>query len=448
MKKITFGTPEKFVPSMFCDNFNYVEKDIKYDVSRIKAKENSKGYTLLLPLGSNEHIYGFGLQLKKSDFKGSKVTIRTNADPVAATGDSHAPVPFFVSTAGYGIYFDTARCVEFDFAAKLTGNAKISESKIMMTTDELYDTNKDDSDGVCAIQIPVAKGIDIYVIEGETITDIVAQYNMLAGGGCNVPKWGLGVFYRCCGSWNQEQVKGIADYFRNKDIPCEILGLEPGWHTRAYSCSYVWSPERYPNPDELIEYVGSRGYHLNLWEHAFTNPEAPFYDEMKDKCGNFDVFNGLVPDFALPEARKIFADYHKENIVKGCIDGFKLDECDSSDYTGGWSFPNLSEFPSGLEGDCYHNLFGTLYAKTMLDALDGKPTLSSIRQFGGLCASYPFVLYSDLYDHKDFIRGCVTSGFSGLLWTPEVRDAKSAEDMKRRLQSVVFSPQCLINAWY
>jgi alpha-D-xyloside xylohydrolase len=57
-------------------------------------------------------------------------------------------------------------------------------------------------------------------------------------------------------------------------------------------------------------------------------------------------------------------------------------------------------------------------------------------------------LYSDLYEHRDFIRALVNSGFSGLLWCPEVRDAKNAEDLVRRLESVVFSPLAMVNAWY
>jgi alpha-D-xyloside xylohydrolase len=65
-----------------------------------------------------------------------------------------------------------------------------------------------------------------------------------------------------------------------------------------------------------------------------------------------------------------------------------------------------------------------------------------------LAAPYPFVLYSDLYNHKTFIHAVAQSGFSGLLWTPEVRDAKSNEDLLRRLQTVVFSPLAMINAWY
>jgi alpha-D-xyloside xylohydrolase len=58
------------------------------------------------------------------------------------------------------------------------------------------------------------------------------------------------------------------------------------------------------------------------------------------------------------------------------------------------------------------------------------------------------VLYSDLYNHRDFIRALVNSGFSGLLWCPEVRDAVNEEDLIRRLQSVVFSPLAMINGWY
>ena len=123
MKKVTFGTPEKLTPSYFCKNFNYVETETSYDVSSIRHEKNSRGYKLILPLGNDEQIFGFGLQLKRMNWTGGKATLRVNADPVAATGDSHAPVPFFVSTAGYGIYFDTARCAEFNIGNAMTGTA-------------------------------------------------------------------------------------------------------------------------------------------------------------------------------------------------------------------------------------------------------------------------------------------------------------------------------------
>jgi alpha-D-xyloside xylohydrolase len=197
----------------------------------------------------------------------------------------------------------------------------------------------------------------------------------------------------------------------------------------------------------MILYLKERDYHINLWEHAFVCSGSPIYSALHDYSGDFEVWEGLVPDFAT-EGRRIFADYHRDNIVSLGIDGFKLDECDNSDFVHDWSFPNCAEFPSGMDGEQYHQMFGTLYMQTMLDALGDTPTLSAVRNAGALAASYPFVLYSDLYDHKDFIRGVVNSGFSGILWTPELRDAKTKESLIRRLQTTVFSVQSLINAWY
>ncbi len=449
MKKFTFGTPEKFVPTRFCKGLNYVETDIKYDVSRIQAKENSKGYAMLLPKGKDEEIFGFGLQHTQVNFSKAKLTLRCNADAVKIPGDSHAPVPFFVSTAGYGIFFDTARAAEFDVGAVMQGMTVADRTEVSLSEEELYEARKAEGDSVIAVQIPVAKGVDIYIFEGETITDIVAQYNMFSGGGCEVPEWSLGVFYRCCGEWVQDQVIEMADYFRDNDFPVTILGLEPGWHKYAYPCSFTWRDSKFPDPDSMLKYLQEKGYHISLWEHCYTHPSAPFYEELKPYSCNFKVFGGLVPDFTLPEARQLFIDHHKNYVMKYSIDGFKLDECDGSDFSGGWSFPNMAEFPSGIDGDQYKSLLGVLYVQTLMEAMDGTPTLSEARSMGSLSAPYPFVLYSDLYDHKEFIRACITSGFSGLLWTPEVRKGYGASRKAwlRRLQHVVFSPQCLINAW-
>lgn len=238
------------------------------------------------------------------------------------------------------------------------------------------------------------------------------------------------------------------DYFCEHDLPVGIIGLEPGWQSSTYSCSYTWDKERYPNYREMVEYVRGHGYHLNLWEHAFVNSTSPIYESLQDCSGDFEVWQGLIPDFGTDKARKVFSDFHKENLVNLGIDGFKLDECDNSDFVHDWSFPNCTQFPSGMDGEQYHQMFGTLYMQTIMEALGDTKTLSEVRNAGALASSYPFVLYSDLYNHKDFIRGVVNSGFSGILWTPELRNAKSKKSLIRRLQSVVFSVQSLINAWY
>ena len=449
MKKYTLGTPEKLVPSLYCKGFNYVETEVSYPASNFVTKLTPRGFLIEFPLESNAQVYGFGLQLKQFNHRGRKLRLNPTADPAANNGDSHAPAPFFVTNKGYGMYFDTARIIEvYCGKTKNTAAPVKSEatSEVMTSTDELYAV-RSSGELTMSVLIPAAEGVDVYVMEGKDITDIVSQYNMLSGGGCDVPEWGLGVLYRCFGKWTQDEVLAMADYFRKSDIPCDILGLEPGWQTHTYSCSYLWS-ERYPDPNRMIAELREKGFHLSLWEHAFCHPTSPIHDELAPHSGDYLVWGGVVPDFATDEAKKIFADYHKKLLVDAGVDGFKLDECDSSDNTGSWSFPLTSEFPSGLDGEQYHSLFGTLYCQAIMQALGDTKTLSEVRNLGALAASYPFVIYSDLYDHKDFIRGVAQSGFSGILWTPEVRHAKDKEELIRRLQAVVFSSQCLINAWY
>jgi alpha-D-xyloside xylohydrolase len=241
----------------------------------------------------------------------------------------------------------------------------------------------------------------------------------------------------------------MAREFRERDIPCDILGLEPGWHTHSYSCSYLWS-KRFPKPDKMIEETKALGYGINLWEHAFVHPSSPLYSELHEHSGDMGVWGGLVPDFARPEARKKFSDYHRREFVSKGIAGFKMDECDNSDFIRSpWSFPECSSFPSGLDGEQMHSLFGVLYQRVIGDAFraENRRECSEVRSSHALAAPLPGVLYSDLYDHRDFTRGVLTAGLSGLLWCPEVRQCESDEDFIRRVQLVLLSPQALINAW-
>ena len=447
MKKITFGTPEQVVPSRYCATFNYVESPITFDPSQISYKQTNRGVQIEFLLEPDEQVFGFGLQLHSFNHKGKKVLCRNNSDPIKPTGDTHAPVPFFVTSRGRGFYFDTARAAEFYCGyPRVLGQA--AEGSMAGSTDELYATRIAEGATVMSILIPAATGVDLYIMEGETITDVVKQYNMLAGGGCTVPEWGLGMLFRCYFKFTEDDVMEMAEYFRSARIPCSIIGLEPGWQTKTYSCSYIPSPERFPHFGEMVQKLRNMDYHINLWEHCFTHPTSPIYNDLLPYAGNFPVWNGLVPDFTLPEAKKIFADYHREVLVKLGIDGFKLDECDGSDYTGCWSFPSTSSFPGGADGEQMRQLLGTLYTQAIWQALDGAPTVSSVRAMGALAAPYPFVLYSDLYNHKEFIRGVVNQGFSGILWSPELRDVKSEKELIRRLQTLIFSTQCLVNAWY
>lgn len=446
--RLTFGEPETFTYTSFREyppqsvgGKNpppFTERDIAFQTS-------AKGCALLLP--QQGEIYGFGLQLRTFRHTLGKRIMRCNADALARNGESHAPVPFFVTTAGYGVLIDSARDVAFycgqarpKGASRNLASGEASWSP--EATDAAYRSELNSPDARMRVEIPVAKGVDVYVFAGDNMLDAVQKYNMFCGGGCDLPAWGLGVWYRMYGAATAQDWVDFARRFRDEGLTVSVLGLEPGWHTHAYSCSFVFDDRRLGDHERAFEELRAMGYHINLWEHCFTHPSAPIYEALLPYAGEYEVWGGLVPDFALPAARAIFLEQQR----KLGADCFKLDECDGSDLTGGWSFPDGARFPSGLDGEQMHHLLGLLYQQTIHAGFPD--SCHNVRASGAMASPYPFILYSDLYDHRDFIRGVVNAGFSGLLWTPEVRHARNLRDFIRRLQTALFSPQMLINAWY
>jgi alpha-D-xyloside xylohydrolase len=461
--KITLGEPEALTPVKLrkqepllqgIENLPKKAANSPFIKEQINFKVNQRGCVIELPIEGTEKIYGFGLQLKSFNQTGKKKQMRTNADPVADSGDSHAPVPFYTSTKGYGVLIDTARYVSFycGSSSKVEKSSTSTYGKerfVARNTEELYTVREHKEEKTMVIEVPSTKGVDIYLFEGPDMKAAVQRYVLFSGGGCIPPIWGLGNWYRGYGRFEDKDVLQLAKELRQRRIPMDVFGLEPGWQSHSYSCSYKWDKERFRNPDEVIEEMDKMNYKLNLWEHVFVHPTSPVYEKLKPYSGDYEVWGGLVPDLNKKEGKTVFANYHKEQLIDKGIMGFKLDECDSSDFTGAWSFPNSAEFPSGLDGEQMHSLLGMFYQETLLSVFKEKNlrTYSSVRSSHALAAPYPFVLYSDLYDHKDFIRGVVNAGFSGLLWSPEVRQCSSEEDLICRIETVVFSPQALVNAW-
>lgn len=454
------GMPEQYTPvsqryfPMREDALSKLhDVDLPEVAKDIVWRKNDRGLQIMLSMDSSEDIYGFGLQLRSMNHAGRKRMIRVNSDPVADTGEGHAPVPFYISTAGYGFFIDTYRHVEFYMGTNLERGrsyrkVEVNQDHKEFSESALYALRRNQERRTILIDLKAMEGVSFYLFAGN-VSQVAQRYNLFSGGGCLPPVWGLGVWYRSYGGSDQQAVYRLAESFRKEQIPVDVLGLEPGWHSHSYSCTYQWS-KLFPEPEKMIDKLDEMGYKLNLWEHLFVYPAAEFYKALLPYAGEYEVWNGLVPDLAMAEARKIFADWHREKFVKKGILGFKLDECDNSDLnTSNWSFPDVAQFPSGMDGEQMHAAIGSMYQELIYHMFheENKRTYSQVRSSGALAAPLPFVLYSDLYQHKQFIRGMVTSSFSGLLWAPEVRSCKSGRDLLRRMETIMFSAHAIYNCW-
>jgi len=457
--RLHFGDPEPFTPAHFrsapmasagLDKMPF-NSPSPLDAAKISFQVSARGCTLQYPMEPGENIYGLGLHTELFNMADRRVFLKPTDKPENDLGESHAPVPFYVSSQGYGVFVDTAR-----FASLYTGNVapldtfNTDNSGLQTSTSELYRA-RDQRMKTMLVDVPAARGVDVYIFAGPTMLEAVERYNLFSGGGALPPLWGLGVQYRGYTKYGAAETLALAERIRAAHMPCDVWGVEPGWQSRAYSCSFVWDTNRFPDPNDFLKKMGAMNYRMNFWEHAFTHPTSPIYDELKPWSGNYLVWNGLVPDFASPQARKIFLKQNNAALFDRNVESVKLDECDyQPESATPWSFPLATKFPSGLDGEVMHSLFGLLYQQTMWQPYQekGLRTWGLVRNSHALASPLPYVLYSDSYDARCYVRGVVNAGFSGLLWVPEVRNADSVEDFYRRLEVVIFSHDAMIDSWF
>ena len=463
--KITYGVPEKHLPTEFKEKplqqplLNLPGNNTPpFDLKSVRFTQMPSGVLAEMDVDSSERFYGFGLQINSFEQRGMRREIRTCSWPVGNVGFSHAPMPFYISSKGYGVLVNTSRYSIFYMASKGKLNrseALLSDSSaknIALNTVDLYGKKYSRSDEV-SILTEGTKGVEIYVLSGPSMLDVVQRYNLFSGGSSLPPLWGLGFEYRAKATFKSQQVLQTANYFRSNHIPCDIFGLEPGWQSASYSCSFKWNDKNFPNPDSFVNSMNSQHFKINLWEHAYTHPTSPIFSQIASYSGDYTVWTGAVPDFILPQARKIFGGYHEKEFVHKGISAFKLDECDAADYANAakeWSFPDIAHFPSGIDGIQMRQIFGYLYQQTMLDIYKK----NNIRTMFDVRASYLFAspfasaLYSDMYSLRDFVRMTVNSGFAGVNWSPELRETSSDAELIRRMQVTLMSAHMVANCWY
>lgn len=426
------------------------EVPFPFDTSPIQGhRSDDRLIQVRVPTDTDESIYGFGLQF--DGIKKSKKVLNLNVDHWASGGGrTHAPVPFYISSKGYGVLFNTARFLKVYVQV---GNRRDSPGN-PTPVDRVPPPEEPaprpwsaqpDSDAVEAHLS--ANGLEMIVFAGESLQDVVARYNLFCGGGVLPPLWGLGFWHRTPCDFNDQQVEAEVDAFADHRFPLDVLGLEPGWMTRSYPCTFEWQRHRFPNPAGFTQRMADRGVRLNLWENPYVSPEVKLYEDLHPYSGSHLVWLGLVPDYTMPEAREILCRQHAEDHLSVGVSGYKIDEVDGYDQ---WLWPEHATFPSGTPGETMRQAYGMIMQSMLYKGLfhaNNTRTYSLVRSSNAGASGLPFVIYSDSYNHAQHITGMSAASLGGILWTPEVRQAATAEEWRARIQTVCFSPLAMLNAW-
>lgn len=417
-------------------SFPLEKSDIAFHV------ENGQTY-LRFPLQKDEQLYGFGLNFQSVHQRGKILELKVDHYGNRDNGRTHAPTPFYVSSLGYGVFIDVARYMKVYAGSGVRKDSKNPPVARDRNTDKQWSA-RPYSDAV-EILIP-AGGADIYLFGGPSALEAVQRYNLFTGGGCLPPRWGLGFTQRVHRLNTAEDVQREVAEFEARGYPLDFIGLEPGWQSRSYPCTFEWDKTRFPDPAGFVSSLLDKKVRVNLWTNPYVSEASPIYREIEPFTGSHTVWNGLIPDFTLPKASNIFWNQLEKDQVQIGVSGYKIDEVDGFDH---YLWPDVANFPSGISAEQLRQTYGLLVQKQSdeLFRKHNRRTYGLVRASNGGGASFPYVIYNDNYSHQDFITGLVNSGFTGTLWTPEVRASKTAEEWLRRFQSVCFSPMAMINAW-
>lgn len=399
--------------------------------------------SIRFPLVKDEQIYGFGLNFKTVQQRGNILQLHVDHYGDIDNGRTHAPVPFYVSDKGYGIFVNSSRYITVYAGTSVRKDSLEASVPLDRNTDKNW-TAQPYSDAV-EMLVP-ANGVEIYLFAGPSMLNVVRRFNLFNGGGCLPPRWGLGFIQRVPLLYNADEVVAEANLFSEKGYPLDFIGLEPGWQSKSYPCTLEWDKTRFPDPEGFVRIMKEKSVRLNLWTNLFISPASPIYQKIKPFTASHTVWGGVVPDLSMTETQNILLELMDKDQISIGISGYKIDECDGYDR---WLWPDVAIFPSGNSAEQMRQTYALLLQKMTTDLFRKKNirTYGLVRASNGGGSSFPYVIYSDYYSHEGFITALVNSSFAGVLWTPEVRSSSTAEEWIRRMQTVCFSPMAIINAW-
>ncbi len=317
-----------------------------------------EGFGAEFSLSDNEHLYGLGdVARDRLDKRGFRARMWvTNVK-------SYIPIPVLISDNNWGLFVNTTWNHYFD-----VGHSQSDRLRFWGECGEL----------------------DFYLIAGESLTSLVDGITEITGKPSLLPLWAYGLTFVCNEKANARDMIDDCLNLRRAGIPCDLIGLEPGWMSKLYDFSTEkdWHPERFyipswiRNKDDVSSgnnssFMGAAqrlGFKVSLW--LCENYDVSYEEERQ--AGNINAgkvgtssHKHNVDDFELDEhfTKSVRIDQitkpeepwfeHLKKFVDDGAEAFKLDGCEQ-----------VNEHPdrkwgNGMDDQEMHNLYPVILNKQM-----------------------------------------------------------------------------------
>ncbi len=311
---------------------------LRVDARELKPIPGTNDFSLAARFEAfdDEKIFGMGqYQEKHLDKKGATLEL--------AHRNSQASVPFYISSRGYGFFWNNPAI----------GTATFGTNKTEWTARS-------------------TKKLDYFITAGDSPAELEEQYSAATGRSPMMPEYGLG-YWQCKLRYRtQDEILAVARKHKALGLPMDAIVVDFFHWTRQGD--FKFEPRDWPDPEAMVKELKELGIETVVSVWPTIDERSENYGEMADKgyLVNPDrgmnyhmswMGNTVFYDTTHPGAREFVWEKCKENYYKKGIRCFWLDEAEP-EY-GPYDFDNYRYF-AGPALQCT-NIYPVMYAKGFYD---------------------------------------------------------------------------------
>ncbi len=301
-----------------------------------RARDLGHSTAASFALAPDEKIFGCGESFTRLDKRGQKLHLYLRDGMGAQTDKMYKPIPFFLSSRGYGMFVHTSAPVTCDFGHDF------DEAAVLSTGDEQ---------------------LDLFVFLG-TPKEILTEYTAVTGRSPVPPLWSFGLWMSRITYKNEAEVREVAAKLREHRIPCDVIHLDTGWFETDWQCNYKFAPSRFIDPAKMIADLRRDGFRISLWQLPYFTRKNELFGTIVDKSLAVRSEAGLQPllDAVLDFSNGATVEWYQgllTDLLKLGVSAIKVDFGEDAPLGG--------VYASGRTGWYEHNLYPLRYNKTVAE---------------------------------------------------------------------------------